>query len=65
MRTLISDWINDRERWILVMVERKDKDPIFYLYYNYVDETEIQRTKYTIDRRDIHYYTGGAWHTCG
>lgn len=62
MRTVLRQWENDGDRFMVVMVFRKKIDPIFYLYYNYVDETEVQRTVYKIDKLDVHYYEGGNWH---
>jgi len=58
MREILKQELGGGDRVLVVMRTREDKDPVFYYYYNWIDETEVQKTTYTLDHEQIEYYTG-------
>ena len=61
MRTMIYNgpWYDGEARFIVVLVNRlkRKKQQFHFLgYYNYPEETEVQRVKYVED--EIDYYIG-------
>lgn len=61
MRTMMYDgpWFDGIARYIVVLVNRlkHDKQDFYFLgYYNYPEETEVQRVKFV--EGSVDYYTG-------